>query len=183
MRAITWTPPIEGTIKVNVDGSSFNNPGRSGFGGVLRDSNGNWLLGFSGFIGISTSLCAELHAILNGLKIAQAEGFRNIIIESDSTLAVNFACHRTSQLHPYAPLIQQIRHLHRVDWNVSFHRTLREGNECADWLAKTGASSNDTLKIWNSCPPQLSLVLLADIVGVARRRKDKYCIKEKINTT
>jgi hypothetical protein len=34
----------------------------------LRDSNGI-------FIGIFTSLCVELHAVLNGLKIAQAEGF------------------------------------------------------------------------------------------------------------
>ncbi|PNX89138.1 ribonuclease H, partial [Trifolium pratense] len=101
MCAVTWIPPLEGTIKVNVDGSSFNNPGRSGFGSILRECNGNWLLGFSGFIGISTSLCAELHAILNGLKIAQVEGFRNIIIESYSTLAVNFASHGTSQFHPY----------------------------------------------------------------------------------
>ncbi|GAU47700.1 hypothetical protein TSUD_190280 [Trifolium subterraneum] len=115
MRVVTWIPHLDDTIKVNVDGSSFNNPGRSGFGGILCDSNGNRLLGFSGFIEISTSLCAKLHAILNGLKIAQAEGFRNIIIELDSTLTVNFACHGTSQLHPCAPLIQQIRHLHQGD--------------------------------------------------------------------
>ncbi|GAU24906.1 hypothetical protein TSUD_116310 [Trifolium subterraneum] len=163
-------PPLDDTIKVDVDGSSFNNPGRSDFGGILRDSNENWLLGFSGFIGISTSLCVELQAILNGLKIAQAEGFRNIIIESDSTLADNFSCHETSQFHPYTTLIQQIRHLHQWDCNVSFQHTLREGNERVDWLAKTGASSNDTLKILNSCPPRLSLALLVDVVGVAPPR-------------
>ncbi|PNX68108.1 ribonuclease H, partial [Trifolium pratense] len=71
---------------------------------------------------------------------------------------------------PYAPIIQQIRHLHQGDWNVSFKHTLREGNECVDWLAKTGASCNDILKIWNSYPPQLSLVLMADVMGVARPR-------------
>jgi hypothetical protein len=43
--------------------------------------------------------------------IAQAEGFKNILIEPDLTLAVNFA----SQLHPYAVLIQQIRSLHYGD--------------------------------------------------------------------
>jgi hypothetical protein len=31
--------------------------------------------------GISTSLCVELHAILNGLMIVQVEGFLNIFIE------------------------------------------------------------------------------------------------------
>jgi hypothetical protein len=70
------------------------------------------------------SLCVKLNAILNGLKIVQVEGFKNCIIESYSTLAGNFASHRTSQLHPYAPLIQQIRHLHRGNLNISFRHTL-----------------------------------------------------------
>ncbi|MCI43485.1 hypothetical protein A2U01_0064722, partial [Trifolium medium] len=34
----------------------------------------------------------------------------------------------------------------------------------------TGASCDDTLKIWNSYPPQLILVLMTDVVGVARPR-------------
>jgi hypothetical protein len=34
-------------------------------------------------------------------------------------------------------------------------------------LQKTGASSNNTLKIWNSYPPQLNLVLMADVIDVA----------------
>jgi hypothetical protein len=70
------------------------------------------------------SLCVKLHAILNGLKIAQAEGYKNCIIESYSTLAGNFVSHRTSQLYPYAPLIQQICHLHRGNLNISFRHTL-----------------------------------------------------------
>ena len=31
--------------------------------------------------------------------------------------------------------------------------TLRQGNECADWLVKHGASSSDALKSWSFCPP------------------------------
>lgn len=46
--------------------------------------------------GFSTSLCVELYAVLNGLKIAQAKEFRIIIIESYSTLTVDFASHGTS---------------------------------------------------------------------------------------
>jgi hypothetical protein len=44
-------PPLKGTIKVILDDNSYNNTRRLGFGGVLRD---NWLLGFFGFIRIST---------------------------------------------------------------------------------------------------------------------------------
>ncbi|PNX89071.1 ribonuclease H, partial [Trifolium pratense] len=62
---VSWVTPLGNTIKVNVDGNSLNNPGRADFGGIMRNSRGNWLLGFSGFIGIATSLQAELHAIYN----------------------------------------------------------------------------------------------------------------------
>jgi hypothetical protein len=106
------------------DNYSFNNTRRLGFGGVLRDNNDNWLVGFSLLKSLLNSLCVKLNAILNGLKIVQVEGFKNCIIESYSTLAGNFASHRTSQLHPYAPLIQQIRHLHRGNLNISFRHTL-----------------------------------------------------------
>jgi hypothetical protein len=118
-------PPLKGAIKVNVDDNySFNNTRRLGFGGVLRDNNDNWLVGFSLLKSLLNSLCVKLNAILNGLKIVQVEGFKNCIIKSYSTLAGNFASHRTSQLHPYAPLIQQIRHLHRGNLNISFRHTL-----------------------------------------------------------
>ncbi|CAJ2671539.1 unnamed protein product [Trifolium pratense] len=131
---------------------------------------GNWLLGFSGFIGIATSLQAELHAIYNGLCLAMDRGFNNVIIESDSTIAIGLVEHDISPLHPYAPLIKKIRQFQNMDWTIAFHHTLREGNECADWLAKKGATSDVSLKIWHSCPPQLSNVLIADASGVARLR-------------
>jgi len=43
-------------------------------------------------------------------------------------------------------------------------------NECADWLAKHGASSSDALKSWIFCPPQLHRSLLDDALGVAHLR-------------
>jgi len=88
-----------------------NNFEKSGFGRIFHDNNGNRLLGFSDFIGISTSLCVELHSILlNDLMIAQTKRFINSIIESYLSLIVNFASHETSQSHPYDLFIQKIHH-------------------------------------------------------------------------
>lgn len=52
--------------------------------------------------------------------------------------------------------------------HASFQYTLREGNECADWLAKNGAKEDRFLEIWHSCPPSLFQTLLADASGVVR---------------
>jgi len=46
--------PAEGSAPVlNVDGSSLGNPGASGFGGVLRNSDGSWIGSLSGSVGFS----------------------------------------------------------------------------------------------------------------------------------
>ncbi|KAG5232203.1 reverse mRNAase [Salix suchowensis] len=55
-----WKHPRSGVCKVNTDGSRINVTGISGAGGVLRDSNGAWIQGFSVNLGASSILEAEL---------------------------------------------------------------------------------------------------------------------------
>lgn len=73
-RMVKWHPPPPNSIKINVDGSSYGNPGRAGFGGLLRNSVGEWLIGYSGCCGIATNINAELQAIEHGLRLAWEEG-------------------------------------------------------------------------------------------------------------
>nr|KYP64368.1 hypothetical protein KK1_018964 [Cajanus cajan] len=42
-----WSPPDYPGIKVNIDGSWLKGQNRMGFGGVIQDSVGRWLGGFS----------------------------------------------------------------------------------------------------------------------------------------
>jgi len=168
---VRWYPPPEGCIKVNVDGSSFGNPGNAGFGGLLRNDIGVLLHGFSGSCGRASNLLAELSAIWRGLYLAWDLGYRTIIMESDSKTALNLISkEHQHDFHPYGTLLSLIRKLISLPWSVTFNHTLREGNECADWLTKFGANSADTLKMWTSPPPQLNLILLADVSGVSRNR-------------
>lgn len=46
-------------MKLDVDGSSFRNSERVGFGGLIKDMEGAWLVGFS-----------ELLAIKHGLHVS-----------------------------------------------------------------------------------------------------------------
>jgi hypothetical protein len=72
---VQWLKPSEGTIKIKIDGCSHGNPGRSGIGGLLRNGSGNWIIGFSGFIGLSSKVIVELNTIRFGSLLARSKGY------------------------------------------------------------------------------------------------------------
>ena len=82
-RWVRWKPPPDSYIKLNSDGSSFGNPSTAGFGGLLRNADGDWIVGFSGYCGVVDNLCAELLALRRGLKLAWDYGYRQLICEID----------------------------------------------------------------------------------------------------
>lgn len=81
---IHWSPTPQSKVKVNTDGASRGNPGIAGAGGVIRDANGKWLVGFAAHLGIASNMAAELHALRMGLILAWDEGFRDVICEMDA---------------------------------------------------------------------------------------------------
>ncbi|XP_045786980.1 uncharacterized protein LOC123882215 [Trifolium pratense] len=126
--------------------------------------------GFSGSCGRASNLLAELYAILKGLQLAWGLGYRTINLESDSKSAIDLILEDDNNFYPHAIVLGQIRILRTRNWSLSFSHTLREGNECAGWLAKYGAQSDVNIKLWTSPPPQIAHVLLADATGVLRQR-------------
>ncbi|KAH9291439.1 hypothetical protein KI387_043370, partial [Taxus chinensis] len=48
---VYWIRPMGNTIKINFDGASKGNPGQAGGGGILRNSEGDWLFVYAGPLG------------------------------------------------------------------------------------------------------------------------------------
>ncbi|KAG4985770.1 hypothetical protein JHK82_033375 [Glycine max] len=106
-------------IKVNIDGFSLGNPGDYGFGGILGDSGGQWLVVYSGFCGHTTNVLVEIMTTYQGLFLAWNSGYRHVICESDSMNALNLINNQNSALHPHAPLINRIRSFLDKPWTLS----------------------------------------------------------------
>jgi hypothetical protein len=70
IRQVKWIPPLNNIIQANVGDSSLSNHGRSGFGGLIRNHNDDWLLRLSGLCGITSCLTTKLYVIFHGLRIA-----------------------------------------------------------------------------------------------------------------
>ncbi|KAK5832268.1 hypothetical protein PVK06_016069 [Gossypium arboreum] len=58
-------------------------------GGLLRDYNGNWIVGFIRYLGNCEVIDSELWGILDELKIALDRGFQKVIIRTNNLEAVN----------------------------------------------------------------------------------------------
>ncbi|XP_041022432.1 uncharacterized protein LOC121263546 [Juglans microcarpa x Juglans regia] len=76
-RLIAWKPPDERLFKLNVDGRSSGNLGRSGCGGIIHDYQGNVVAGFAHIYGHATNTIAECRAPF--VSLAWFEKFINRI--------------------------------------------------------------------------------------------------------
>nr|KYP52497.1 Putative ribonuclease H protein At1g65750 family [Cajanus cajan] len=106
-RIVSWIYPPEHVFKLNVDGSSIGNPRLAGYGGLLHNSVGEWIRGFTGSCVLATSLYAELLALLKGIQLAWDMNICDFLCESDSLPALQLITQDTS-FYPYATVINKI---------------------------------------------------------------------------
>lgn len=168
---VTWHLPKLDQLALDVDGSSYGNPGRAGYGGVIRDHQGKWILGFSGHVEYADSLHVELLAIFIGLSVAwDVIEAKNLTCRSDCMQALSLIQDPTPRPLIYSGIIDDIKELLSRDWLVSLTHTYREGNQCADYMAKFGANFMDCTKTFSEPPSCLHSLLKSDATGIQYTR-------------
>lgn len=88
-KLINWTFPCADSIKLNIDGAAKENPNEASFEGILHDEHGKWLGEYYVRIGTTASLVAELQSIRSGMKTAKEQGYKKLVVESNSKLAID----------------------------------------------------------------------------------------------
>ncbi|KAJ1434634.1 Ribonuclease H domain [Sesbania bispinosa] len=137
--------PCLDQIALNTNGSVIDNKGD--FGGLLRSHSGEWIWGFYGNMGHGDILGAELLALVRGLWLCWDLQYKIVKCMTDSTLAISLVKEDVSRFHKYAGVVREIHYLLSLDWDVVLLHTLREGNQCADFLAKHGVAE-DSPFVW-----------------------------------
>ncbi|XP_057418024.1 uncharacterized protein LOC130712203 [Lotus japonicus] len=79
----SWKPPPEGCVSLCVDGSFKSETECMGWGGIFRDSQGQWLLRFHGYQSGGNTLQPEAFALEHGLQVAWEKGYRDVICSVD----------------------------------------------------------------------------------------------------
>ncbi|KAF7838891.1 ribonuclease H [Senna tora] len=168
VKHIRWLPPEAGWVKVNVDGacsSKGRDHGHAACGGVVRDENGNYMVGFLKNLGSCSPIQAELWGVHSGLSTAWLHGFRRVIIEVDSMVVCGMMQGLLSDSHPCAALVRQIHGFLGKDWEVRVQHTYREGNHVADAMARAAYQSGKDLSFVTNPPVDVAAAMISDMSG------------------
>ncbi|KAL4355559.1 hypothetical protein GQ457_06G006150 [Hibiscus cannabinus] len=154
-----WSNPKPGWLRLNVDGFVSPNTGIATIGGLLRDNAGNFIFGFSKFIGCVNNLYAELWSLYIGLQLAWDYGIEYLRVQTD--------CKQVLQLlqDPHVEscsisLVRSIRQFWQRAWFIDLTWIPRFGNMAADKLARL-ASHSSIEPSFLSSPPAASCDILA----------------------
>ncbi|GLJ50095.1 hypothetical protein SUGI_1065490 [Cryptomeria japonica] len=66
--SIVWLPPKTRNIKVNFGRASLGNPGKLGYGAIIRDKFGNFVRANYGPLGINTNNMAKMAGLVAGME-------------------------------------------------------------------------------------------------------------------
>ncbi|KAF3956414.1 hypothetical protein CMV_018453 [Castanea mollissima] len=151
-KPIRWEKPPMGWIKLNTDGSLSGDLGLAGGGGVFRNEEGEWILGYSRHIGITSGFMAELWAIQDGLLLCVERNFQAVEIEMDAKVVCDVLCTPTQSNLIISPIVDDCRQLASRVPQIRFKYCFREANRCVDGLARMGGQQAAGFSVYD-CPP------------------------------
>ncbi|KAA3453051.1 Retrovirus-related Pol polyprotein LINE-1 [Gossypium australe] len=147
-------------VYLSSDGAVSSKTETAAAEGMVRDYEGNWIMGFNSFLGVCSSTEAKLWDIMDGILILLNKGFRQITIASynlevvQNLSALNTGDFGIAVLRRTKRIIQSVG-----EWNIKY--VPRNMNMVADCLAKLSLNWKSNLQVFTEAPKE-TLDLLQD---------------------
>lgn len=93
---MVWLPPLASKYKLNFDGASHGNPGKSAIGIVVSNNKACIIKAQYQCIANGTNNVAELHALSTGLDLLLSLHLLDVVIEGDSQDVFYMVTNRSS---------------------------------------------------------------------------------------
>lgn len=160
-----WFPPATGNLKLNTDGYWYESIRKEGFGGLFRNDQGAWVLGYHGKMVVGSCLEKEIWSIYRGLTIILEKGLTNVHIESNSQTAVLLFNDGANTNHPQSNILNDGKYLPSRTGSTLSH-IYRGANQCADFLARLGVEQEEELVVSATPPLAIREFLLRDSLNI-----------------
>ncbi|KAL4347887.1 hypothetical protein GQ457_17G013650 [Hibiscus cannabinus] len=154
----------EGFVKINTDGAFNQSTHEAGIGVIARNSTGEVLGGFAQHSGISIdALHTEFLAVVAGIQFAREKDWRDVHIETDSTIVVN----KFNRVGPDLSVLGRQVERYRLllgEFNVCLiHFAPKSCNSVAHTLARHACSSGLSFFFGSDCPVLIRSNVLVDL--------------------
>lgn len=150
----TWNKPPLGFCKLNVDGGFIDGVGF--YGGILRDSNGEWIWGYYCKDRAVGPENVEWMAMFNGLKNLIDNNIGRVIIKTDCVQVANGCLEYPAEDNPIKDIILKVKTLRRQLWEAPIFKVSRNKNEVADTMCKMAREkSSFGFRFFEGCPGRL----------------------------
>ena len=84
---------------------------RAGYGGIIRDEHGSWVVGFTRHIGSTNSFVAELWGLRDGLMLYCNMNISCLIVELDAKMVVDVFKNSNHKNYIISPILDDCRRL------------------------------------------------------------------------
>ena len=139
---VELVPPPEGTVCMHVDAALFPTEGRMGWGAVLRDHQGAFILSCSeGLMEFPDPEVAKGLAIRQASTTLRDHGFQKVLIASDCLTMVQRITSSAQDRSPVASVVKDIKVLTGGFNSCSFKHVSRSFNIIAHRLARSSVVS------------------------------------------
>ena len=135
---------------MNTDGSVIKSSGVAGCGGVVRDEEGSWIVGFTRRNGVTTSFEAELWGLRDGLMLCSNLDISSLVVEIDAKAIVDALQNADYANNAISPILDDCRLLMTRFSRLQVNHCYREANKVADSLARMEISNNPELIYFQS---------------------------------
>ena len=151
---VSWKKPPMGVYKINVDGATSERGRKSSIGVIIRDFKGEAATGLCRLLnGNFSVLEMEMLAVEAGVLLAKELGLQQIIIESDSLLAVqSISANEVSGETGH--IVQGILSIMDCFSSWQIRHVKRDSNRLAHELALY-AKCKEMSQVWEGCSPSI----------------------------
>ena len=162
---VRWLNPPSNWFKLNSDGSSRGNLGLAGGGGLIHNDKGEWVKGYAQAISITTSVAAELWPLQDGIHLCIALKLPTMEIELDAKVVIDLVRKVSCNFNSLDVLVDDCKEGLKQIPNIKIMHCFREGNKCANNLARRGALLDQDFVVFIHPPLEVELLIRLDTVG------------------
>ncbi|XP_057844429.2 uncharacterized protein LOC131053798 [Cryptomeria japonica] len=130
-----WSPPPFPSFKLQFDGASKGNPGRSSVGVIIFYHSSKIIKAVGKYIGQGTNIVAKFQALSFGIDLALSLNIKDIVIEGDSMLVFQAVISKKCLSWHLQYFLDHILLKLRGFSTFSISHCFREINVFADFLA------------------------------------------------